>query len=168
MEAKPGFDCTQCGTAREGYPTDRGFTLPDAVWAIPESEREARAKFTTHLCKMDGRCFIRGILLIPLVEREDEFAWGLWAEVEPAVFERYLEIYDSDASDEAPQSGTLANEIPGYDDAANERVLIKFGLGGDRPEFILQPQSESSLAKDQRHGIDEQRYHEMLVAAGAL
>jgi len=55
MEAKPGFVCAQCGTAHEGYPTDRGYTLPDDVWAIPESERQTLAKFTTDLCKMGGR-----------------------------------------------------------------------------------------------------------------
>jgi hypothetical protein len=64
--------------------------------------------------------------------------------------------------------GTLANVIPGYEDAANERVLVKFGDSGDRPEFVLEPHSESSLAKDQRSGIDERRYHEMLVTAGAI
>ena len=142
MEAKPGFVCAQCGTAHEGYPTDRGYTLPDDVWAIPESERETRAKSTTDLCEMDGRYFIRGILLIPLVQREDDFAWGIWAELEHSDFERYLEIYDSDASDEPPMGGTLANAIPGFQDAANERVLIKFGRSGDRPEFVLEPHSE--------------------------
>jgi len=39
---------------------------------------------------------------------------------------------------------------------------------GDRPEFVLEPHSESSLAKDQQSGIDEQRYHETLVMAGAM
>ncbi len=168
MEAKPGFVCAQCGTAHEGYPTDCGYTLPDDVWAIPESERETRAKFTTDLCEMDGRYFIRGILLIPLVQREDDFAWGVWAELEHSNFERYLEIYDADAADEPPMSGALANAIPGYEGAANERVLIKFGGSGDRPEFALEPHSESLLAKDQRSGIDERRYHEMLVTAGAI
>lgn len=65
-------------------------------------------------------------------------------------------------------AGALANAIPGYEDAANERVVIKFGSSDDRPEFVLEPQSKSSLAKDQRNGIDEQRYHEMLVTAGAI
>jgi hypothetical protein len=168
MEAKPGFVCAQCGTAHEGYPTDRGYTLPDDVWAIPESERETRAKFTTDLCEMDGRYFIRGILLIPLVQREDDFAWGVWAELEHADFERYLEIYEADAPEEPSMRGTLANAIPGYEDAANERVLVKFRDGGDRPEFVLEPHSKSSLAKEQRSGIDERRYHEMLVTAGAV
>jgi hypothetical protein len=168
MEATPGFVCAHCGTAREGHPTDRGYTLPDDVWAIPESEREKRAKFTTDLCEMDGRCFIRGILLIPLVQREDDFAWGVWAELKHSDFDHYLEIYDADASDEPPMSGVLANAIPGYEDAAKECVLVKLGGSGDRPEFTLEPHSESSLAKDQRRGIDERRYHEMLVSAGAL
>ena len=168
MEAKPGFVCALCGTAHEGCPTDRGYTLPDDVWALPESEHETRATFTTDLCEMDGRYFIRGILLIPFVQRDADFAWGVWAELERSAFERYVEIYDADASDEPPVGATLANAIPGFPDAARERVLVIWGQSGDRPEFVLEKHSESSLAEAQRCGIDEQRYHELLIAAGAI
>jgi hypothetical protein len=90
---------------------------------------------------MDGRYFIRGILFIPLVQREDDFAWGVWAELEHSAFERYLEIYDADASDEPPMGGTLANAIPGFEDAANERVLVKFGRSGVLRNTWISPQS---------------------------
>jgi hypothetical protein len=39
-------------------------------------------------------------------------------------------------------SGTLAKAIPGVEDAAKERMLVKFGRSGDRPEFVLEPHSE--------------------------
>ncbi len=168
MEATPSFLCAQCGTAHEGYPTDRAYTLPDDVWAIPKADLQTRAEFTPDLCAMDGRCFIRGVLFIPLIQREDNFGWGVWAEVDNAVFEHYREIFDLDGSDEPTSSGVLANAIPGYEDAANERVIITFGSPSARPTFDLEPHSQSSLAKDQRTGIDERRYHAMLVAAGAI
>jgi hypothetical protein len=168
MEATPGFVCAQCGTLHEGLPTDRGFKLPDDVWAIPEEEREARAKWSTDLCDMDGRYFIRGVLYVPLTERNDEFGWGVWAEVERSVFIRYLEVFESDASNEPPELGFLANAIPGYDDAKNECLSIRFGRSDQRPTFFAQPDSRSSLARDQRLGLDDEGYHAMLVAAGAI
>jgi hypothetical protein len=117
---------------------------------------------------MDGRYFIRGVLLIPLVDRNDDFGWGVWAEVERPVFDRYLEVFDADGSNEPLHSGALANTIPGYEDAANERVSIKFGPNDARPTFLTGTSSLSSLAMDQRLGLDEQGYHTMLLAAGAL
>jgi len=64
--------------------------------------------------------------------------------------------------------GVLANAIPGYQDAANECVSIKFGPSDMRPTFITDSDSLSSLSLDQRMGLDEEGYHSMLVAAGAL
>ena len=167
MDATPGFVCAQCGTAHEGLPTDQAYTLPDDVWAVPERDRETRATWSGDLCEMDGRCFIRGVLLIPLVERNDEFGWGVWAEVERTVFDRYYDFFEADAFNEPTQSGTLANTVPGYEDAANERLFIKFGRD-QRPTFLTYASSLSSLALDQRLGLDEQGYHTMLIAIGAL
>ena len=118
---------------------------------------------------MDDRWFIRGVLLIPLVDRNDEFGWGVWAEVERPVFDRYyLKSLDADGSQEPMYSGVLANTIPGYEDAANERVSINFGQGEQRPTLVTGTDSFSSLALHQRTGLDERGHHAMLVAAGAL
>jgi hypothetical protein len=122
----------------------------------------------TDLCEFDGRFFIRGVLYIPLLERDEHFGWGIWAEIDRADFIRYLKLFNVDASNEAPINGALANAIPGYRDALNERLLVKFGNSSNRPEFHLDPLSKSTLAKDQHTGIDDKRYHDMLVTAGAI
>jgi hypothetical protein len=138
------------------------------VWSIPQPERDVLANYSQDFCQFGDRYFIRGILEIPLVERGDTFAWGVWAEVDRDSFDRYYELFDADASAEPPMKGTLANTLPGSEDAANEQFDIHFGSDNDRPHFALHPQSTSSLATDQRNGLDDRRYHKMLVTAGAI
>ncbi len=163
-----GFVCRQCGSTHDGLTTDIGFKLPDDVWAIPKEERESRATFNSDVCRFEGRCFIRGILYVPIVGRNESFAWGVWAEVEKRIMMRYVEIFSEDRSNEPLYDGTLANRLSSYPDAAGERVTVRFGDAASRPEFLLDGASNSSLARDQRTGIDESRYHEILVANGAV
>jgi hypothetical protein len=61
MRAEPNFVCAQCGTTHEGLPTDQGYKLPDDVYAIPKSEREARATFTSDLFSTGERYFFPGL-----------------------------------------------------------------------------------------------------------
>jgi hypothetical protein len=88
MEAESSFVCSQCGTTHDGLPTDRGYKLPDDVWAVPEPDRAARAYWNTDLCEMDDRFFIRGVLYVPSISRDGAFGWGVWVEVDRAVFKR--------------------------------------------------------------------------------
>ncbi len=162
------FVCRQCGSTHDGLTTDIGFTLPDDVWAIPKEERELRATFNTDLCRFEGRRFIRGILYVPIVGRDESFGWGVWAEVESGIMMRYVKLFGEDGSNEPLYDGTLANRLSSYPDAAGERVAVRFGDAASRPEFFLDRASNSSLARDQRTGIDESRYHEILVANGAV
>jgi len=163
-----GFVCAVCGVAHEGLPTDIGYRLPDAVVAIPQPDRAARAEWNSDVCKMGDRFFIRGVLRVPLLGRNDDFGWGVWAEVAPEAFQRYLELHEKDGSNEPLKTGTLANDISFYEDAASERILIQFGPSGDRPDFLTDPKSTSSLARDQAEGIDEARYHQLLVTEGLI
>jgi hypothetical protein len=117
---------------------------------------------------MGERQFFRCLLPVPFVDREGYFGWGVWVEVEEHVFDVYLDICDKDGSSKPMQTGKLANRIPFYEDATGESVSIKFGPSKDRPLLLLNPDSSSSLARDQHRGINAARYHEILVAVGAV
>jgi len=162
------FRCAICGEEHEGLPTDRGYALPDDVWAIPESERARHGYSSGDICDIDGRCFLRGVLEIPLMDRDDHFGWGVWVEAERAVLERYAAIWSEDARTEPPRVGVLANVVPGFEDAANEQLTIHFGNASNRPTFTTSAESRSSLAVAQRRGLDDAAYHAMLVRAGAI
>lgn len=156
------FVCSICGQQHDELITNWAFTLPDEVWAIPEPERFEKAKFTSDLCQFGDRYFIRCVLPVPIVGTDQEFGWGVWSEVEWPVFERYYALYDEDASGEPLHSGTLANDLPIYAGNFGTEVEIQFGRSSKRPTVFLPDDDVSSLATEQRSGIDSRRHHEIL------
>jgi len=156
------FICGTCGKEHAGLITDYGFKLPDVVWGIPEPERSIQAKFDTDLCRLGGRYFIRCVLQVPFIGMEGSFGWGVWAEVPWSVFERHLEIYAQDGSNEPAHEGTLANAIPVYENTVGVPVLLQFGAQTKRPCLRMLAEDHSKLAEEQRAGIDDARYHEIL------
>ena len=58
-----------------------------------------------------------------------------------------------------PEPGTLACEIPGYPDSLGLPLRVQFGPGHQRPFFYCAEEQSHPLATDQRHGIDEAKYH---------
>lgn len=165
---KQAFVCGTCGQSHDGFPTDQGWKLPDDVWAIPEPGRAQKAKFDTDRCQLGDRYFIRCILYVPFSQRDGEFGWGVWVEVTDDDFFRYVAVYTQDARGESPAHGTLANVISSYEDSAAERVTIQFGTSTERPKVHTLPDSQTSLAREQRNGMDAARYHHVLHDIGAL
>jgi hypothetical protein len=157
-----GFVCSICGQEHGGLVTDWAYTLPDEVWAIPEAERSAKARFNNDLCQFDERNFIRCVLDVPFTEAAGNFGWGAWAEVDWPTFERYLELYDEDGTFEPPRTGKLANALSAYPDSLGTPVTIQFSDPKTRPALRLAVTDESELAGEQRTGISEVRYHEIL------
>lgn len=161
------FNCSICGEEHEGLPTDRAFTLPDDVWAIPEPERSEVARFDNDLCQLGERYFMRCVLEVPFSDRDGFFGWGAWAEVEWSVFERYLEMYERDGWDEPLHTGKLANALPVYPDSLGAPVLIQFRESTRRPSLHALPDDPSVLANEQRQGIDNFRFHEIAAQFSA-
>ena len=161
------FICSTCGETHEGLPTDHGWKLPDDVWAIPASERSDKAKFNSDLCQLGNRFFIRCLLKLPFNEQPDYYGWGVWVEVAEPDFYRYVELYDKDGSTEPPVSGTLANAMPGYPPTLGLPVRVQFQSSTSRPSVAVSA-NVHPIATEQSNGIDNRRYHEMLVATGSL
>jgi hypothetical protein len=156
------FTCSICGEEHDGLVTDWAYKLPDEVWEIPESERAEKARFNNDLCQLDERNFIRCVLDVPFTNTPGSFGWGAWAEVDWPTFERYLELYDEDGSSEPARAGTLANALPAYPGSLAVPVTIQFRDPTKRPSLFLKQEDESRLAIEQRAGIDDARYHEIL------
>jgi hypothetical protein len=156
------FVCSICGKEHAGLPTDWAYTLPDDVWDIPEPERDERARYNKDLCQFGERCFIRCVLEVPFTDADGFFGWGAWAEVDWDVFQRYLELYEEDGWSEPQHSGTLANSLLPYGQTTGMPVLIQFREATQRPSLHLLPTDSSELAVEQRQGMSQQRYHDIL------
>lgn len=157
------FTCQTCGETHDGLPTDRGWTLPDAVWAVPEVDRSSRAKFNSDLCQMDDRHFIRCLLKIPFNEQAGYFGWGVWIEVLEIDFYRYIELYDKDGSSEPAIHGMIANEIPTYPSSLGMPVLMQFQDSKSRPDVRFPATAKHPLATDKADGLNNARYHELIA-----
>lgn len=166
MTSASSFLCSVCGKSHEGAPTDTAFTLPDDAWALPEEQRSKQAKWTSDLCQLGERYFIRCLLPIPFRDTSGYYGWGVWAEVERAVFERYLEIYEVDATDEPETNGFLANNIGEYGTTLGLPVQIRFGLSSQRPKLSFAQDETHVLALETATGMSAARYHEVLRSRG--
>lgn len=162
------FHCPTCDESHEGLPTDLAWRLPDDVWAVPEAERDARARFSADLCDMDGRFFVRGVLKVSFQSIDGYYGWGAWVEVAEHDFNRYLALFREDASGEPAVDGRLANDIPGYGGTLGMPVSVRFGTAAQRPTFTALQGSTHPLAREQRDGMSNARYHDILVATGVI
>jgi hypothetical protein len=160
------FTCSVCGQEHPGLPADWAYKLPDDVWEIPEPERQERAFFNDDFCQFGERFFIRCVLEVPFVDQDGAFAWGVWAEVDWAVFERYWKTFEEDGSSEPMRSGSLANALAPYPDISGSPVLIRFRDATKRPSLNLHADDDSILANEQRRGIDGTRHHDILACLG--
>jgi len=142
------FLCSTCGETHEGLPTDRGWKLPDAVWAIPDGERSNMAKFNSDLCQFGNRFFIRCLLKLPFNEQPGYYGWGVWVEVAEPDFYRYVELYDKDGSAEPPVLGAIANAMPGYPPTLGLPVTVQFQSSTSRP-MIAVSASDHPIAEEQ-------------------
>lgn len=155
------FRCSICGKEHGGLPTDWGFSLPDDVWDIAEPTRSEVARFNNDLCEYGDRRFIRCVLETPFSDDDGYFGWGAWVEVDIPVYDRYFVLYDEDGSAEPPHPGILANSLPPYPDSKGKPVLMQFRDSTERPSLSTLPDDHSTLALEQRNGIDQRRFHEV-------
>jgi len=115
---------------------------------------------------MGERYFIRCLLRLPFIDRQGYYGWGVWAEVSWPTFERYLEVYESDATHEPSAHGLLANDIPTYNATRGLPIFIHFGTSTARPTLSFGEDQAHTLALETRTGLSDVRYHEILVARG--
>ncbi len=101
----------RCRCGDSAVPLELGFDLPDDVFALPKSERAARAKTGRAFVELDGkRFFVRTLLPIP-VETVGSWNIGVWLELSAPDFRKLREVWTTDAFVGHRFEGALANEI---------------------------------------------------------
>jgi hypothetical protein len=152
-----GFVCEVCGKPQEGTVLDVAFRRPEACLRVPPAERKSRCRESDDLVAVDSKAwFIRGLLELPLTDREDAAALGVWVEVSQRAFDRYVELFDDPAQgQEPPFSGTLATVVPGVPPTEGLPVEIRLTSAKTRPEVRVLDSSHP-LARHQAQGLTVQ------------
>jgi hypothetical protein len=161
--ATVSYQCETCGREHVGLPMDVASAKPGDYFTIPAGERDRRCFLTSDVCVIDkSRFYLRGVLYVRVVDAEQPFGWGLWAEVSEQSFKRYRALYSADGTEEPPFRGQLSVEDrPGYEKLDGHTVMIQMRTAAERPTFAMAP-SEHLLYREQHNGISLHRVHEIL------
>lgn len=156
------FRCAMCGSEHEVSEREIAFGLPDDYFALAPEERDSRGMATDDFCVLGSRCFIRAVLPIPIPAEGREYCWGLWAEVSPRAFKRYLDLYsDEKQAEEPPFAGRLANELAGYESTKGLAVSVRLTGATTRPRLTL-TDLHHQLSREQQNGVTPHRLLEFL------
>jgi hypothetical protein len=153
------YVCKTCGNTHEDLP-DVGFQYPDHYFGVPEIERESRIKCSTDLCVINNEhYFIRGVILIPIHNYEEDFGIGVWVSLNKENYEKYEE--NPNTSDIGPFFGWLCNSILCYDEETQLlKTMVHFQSNGQRPMIDLEPCGHK-LYQDYSQGISVDEAWEM-------
>ena len=158
IELQAGFRCTVCGEHHDVLPLSYSVKAPMAASRIPIEELEQRIVISPDQCVIDGRDFyLRGRIAIPIVdpivEVNEPFIWGVWAEVSPVNFMRTIDLWMTPGRELEPACpGWLDSEIPLYGNTINVEAAVQTQIVGRRPHFTI-TDPDHALAFEQRDGL---------------
>ena len=158
------WTCHCCGKQFNSLPLDFGYDVPDYVLGIPGRERKRRAKLDSDFCVIDKTdFFVRGCIEIPILERDDCFAYGVWVSASKVSFERIQKLWGASViTDEPSKFGWLSNNIRGYPSTLNLKTRLHLRGDRRRPYIELEP-TDHPLAVEQRQGISLGRVEQIVT-----
>jgi hypothetical protein len=143
--------CSVCGKDHPVENIERSFRLADAIFALPEDERETRGKIASNFCALDDDVFVRGLIPVPIKGKGDIYCCGVWAKIS---WDTYSELFNSwdqeDCTDLEDLEGSLANALPVYDGTVG--LPVRVARQADTRPFVYVT-SDQPLQRDQRDGI---------------
>lgn len=151
------FKCGVCGQVHDHVAMDVAFGMPDPFFRLGRRERDRRGQVTSDLCQfVDAedreRFFVRCVLLVPVPEANNSFAWGFWAEVSETDFDTIVDTWDDAAPSKTPIRATIANPIPMMDGVLGLEADLLTQGAEDRPHLFIRDKSHP-LAQQQSRGI---------------
>jgi|tagenome__1003787_1003787.scaffolds.fasta_scaffold20696623_2 hypothetical protein len=161
------WTCSCCGTIFDTLPMDYAKLAPDNWFALPEAERETRARLSSDLCAIDGReYYVGGCVEIPVWDSPEMFVWGAWVSVSRESFFDILDKWDDPvAGEEEPHIGWLRSRFEGYPDAAAVCCRVHRRSKNLRPRIVLES-ADYPMALEQRDGITLDRIKRIAAEGG--
>lgn len=152
------YRCPDCRDIHDGLP-DLCFALPDAIFELDATAREARALVSSDLCMLDdARYFIRCVLEVAVAGHADVFAYGMWTEVAARDFNRYAVYYNTDAPAHISTfAGRIANRLPLTEETLGLACEIRLSNEeGMRPAIAITA-ADHELHAEQEDGVSLER-----------
>jgi len=156
------YTCVSCGERHVGLPSP-GWAYPIHYVAIPQAERDRRARLTSDTCIIDNEYFfIRACLDIHVHGVDEPLSWGIWVSLSRESFDRYLELYEDQARTAGEYFfGWFCSPISAYPMPQNLKTHVHVRPWPERPSVELEP-TDHPLAIDQRNGITMERAIELI------
>lgn len=154
------FRCRSCAEEHAGPPFSYGSDAP-AVWS-DEFSSDDNSELSDERCVIRGEhFFVRARILLPVVDADVTFDWGVWTTLSEANFQRMSELWTTPGREAEPHYfGWLSTELPGYEPST---LWLKCHVltqpVGERPVLRLEP-TDHPLAVEQRDGISTARVRE--------
>lgn len=148
-----GFLCSCCGQEHNGLPFSYGTVAP-AYWN-EDLAGDSSNVLGDEQCVIGGEhFFIRARLILPIVDSDNDFEWGVWVSLSKPNFARATELWTSPQREqEPPYFGWLSTELPTYEPTTlNLKAKMHSQPVGVRPTVELEP-TDHPLAVEQRTGI---------------
>jgi hypothetical protein len=148
--------CPTCGRTHDDLPAVTAAA--PLVWDQATAQEQADDfDLTTDTCIWkDEHYFVRGVLELPLTDREGVLSFGVWSTLSHDNFFRYLPTFEeeneADRIDLPPMFGWFSNNLPGYPETLNLKVMLHARTGGLRPLMELE-ETDHPLSVAQREGI---------------
>ncbi|MEU5696689.1 DUF2199 domain-containing protein, partial [Actinosynnema sp. NPDC020468] len=161
MSITSGLPCAHCGQPHGEVPFAYGTAAP-AYWDEGSAGRPGTV-LGDEQCVIDGEhFFVRARLVLPVVDAEEQFEWGVWVSLAPHTFDRMSALWTDPRRVEEPACfGWLSTVLPLYEPTTlNLKTMVHTGPVGVRPTVELEP-TDHPLAVEQRTGITVARVREI-------
>jgi hypothetical protein len=106
--------------------------------------------------------FVRARLVIPVLDAEEDFEWGVWVSLSRDNFGRILDLWTTQGREQEPAYfGWLSTHLPPYaTETLNLKTEVHTERVGARPHVVIEP-TDHPLAVEQRSGITMERVREI-------
>ena len=141
-------------------PLDYAYDAPD-YWS-ESLLKDADSFLNSDLCVIkEEDYFVRGLIEIPVIGRDEPFRWGVWTTLSKKNFDRMVKLWnDPKLVNEPPYFGWLANSIDLYPETLNLKTTVHSRSVTERPYIEVEP-TDHPLALEQRRGITTERVREI-------
>lgn len=156
------YRCGSCSKLHQGLP-ELTFSSPHPYARLPEGERATRARLGSDLCVIDeNRFFLRAVMHLPIAGYEDQFGFGVWAEISDADFRTYFQNFDNARNSHlGPFDGEIANALPGFPETSGLSCRVHLQDSGRRP-YIQMRSASHALSLAQANGLAIERAIEIV------